>query len=170
MEAIAARGDHAAAIMNGGYLYQWGVECADPQLTQFAASPKKVGQISSITVRSISCGTHHTVITGDGRFLYSGIPYAWGRGSHGRLGVGHCQNLFAPVCINALYNSSNVVTQVSAGDKHTAFLTKDGEVYTCGSNAFGQLGYFTNSGYSDIPRKVYLGKNDAGSEIRCVFC
>lgn len=166
MEAIAARGDHAAAIMNGGYLYQWGVECADPQLTQFAASPKKVGQISSITVRSISCGTHHTVITGDGRFLYSGIPYAWGRGSHGRLGVGHCQNLFAPVCINALYNSSNVVTQVSAGDKHTAFLTKDGEVYTCGSNAFGQLGYFTNSGYSDIPRKVYLGKNDAGSEIR----
>lgn len=164
VQAIAAGGDHAAAVTNKGYLYQWGLECADPQLTQFDASPKL--KMGNVTVTSISCGTHHSVLLGDGTFLYSGIAYAWGRGSHGRLGVGHRQNLFYPGCVRALYDKGIIVTQVSTGDKHTAFLTKNGEVYTCGSNVCGQLGYFTSSEDSDVPCKVCLGKNAAGNEIR----
>ena len=167
IHTIAAGSDHAAAIANRGWLYHWGLECADEQLTRFVATPETVAQIANITVKSISCGTHHSVLVGDG-IVYSGNPYAWGRGSHGRLGLGYRQNVFTPVCINELYNASKVVTQVSAGGKHTAFLTKDGEVYTCGSNAFGQLGFFTASGDSDVPRKVFLGKNAAGDEIRFV--
>lgn len=168
MKAIAAAGDHAAAITNRGFLYQWGMECADEQLTQFVSTPTRVGQIDNITVTLLSCGTHHTVLVGNGRW-YTGIPYSWGRGSYGRLGVGHSRSLFSPGCVNELYyNSGKVITQVSAGDKHTAFLTKDGEVYTCGNNAFGQLGYLTASGYSDVPRIVCLGKNATGDEIRFV--
>lgn len=162
---IAAGGDHAAAIINRGYLYQWGQECADEQLTRFVATPRRVGRIANITVTSISCGKHHSVLAGHGR-VYSGIPYAWGRGSNGCLGLKNCRNVFTPVCIYEIYKTGKVVTQVSAGMKHTAFLTKDGDVYTCGSNAFGQLGYFTARGYSDVPRKVFLGKNAAGDEIR----
>ena len=167
MKVIAAAGDHAAAITNRGYLYEWGLKCADEQLTQFISTPTSVGQIYNITVASISCGTHHSVLMGKGRW-YTGIPYAWGRGSYGRLGLGHSRNVFTPGCINELYDTNKVVTQVSAGGKHTGFLTKDGEVYTCGSNAFGQLGYFTASGCSEVPCKVYLGKNDTGDEIRFV--
>ena len=168
VQAIAAGGDHAAAVTNKGYLYQWGLECADPQLTQFDASPKLL-KMGNVTVTSISCGTHHSVLFGDGTFLYSGIAYAWGRGSHGRLGVGHRQNLSYPGCVRALYGKGIIVTQVSTGDKHTAFLTKNGEVYTCGSNVCGQLGYFTSSEDSDVPCKVCLGKNAAGNEIRFVL-
>ena len=162
MQAIAAGGNHAAAITNRGFLYQWGQECADEQLTRFVSTPKGVKK----RVISVSCGPHHTVIVGDGR-IYSGIPYAWGRGTHGRLGLGHRRSVCFPLCINELYYAE-VITQVSAGEKHTAFLTKKGEVYTCGSNAFGQLGYFTASGDSDVPRKVCLGKNATGDEIRFV--
>ena len=168
MQAIAAGGHHAAAVTSKGYLYQWGLKCADPQLTQFNASPKLL-KIKHVTVTSISCGTHYSVLLGNGTLLYSGIAYAWGRGSHGRLGVGHCQSLLSPRCIRALYGKGIVVTQVSAGGKHTAFLTKNGEVYTCGSNDCGQLGYFTASEDSDVPRKVCLGKDAAGNEIRFVL-
>ena len=167
MQAIAAGGDHAAAVTNKGYLYQWGLKCADPQLTQFNASPKCLN-IINVTIRSISCGTHHSVLLGDGTFLHLGIAYAWGRGSHGHLGMGHRQSLSSPKCVDALCNKGVVVTQVSAGGKHSAFLTKNGEVYTCGSNHCGQLGYFTASEDSDVPRKVCLGKNAAGNEIRFV--
>ena len=168
MQAIAAGGNHAAAITNRGFLYQWGLECADEKLTQFVSTPVRVGHIDNTRVMSVSCGPHHTVIVGDGRF-YSGIPYAWGRGTHGRLGLRHRRSFRLPVLINELYyTAGEVITQVSAGEKHTAFLTKKGGVYTCGSNAFGQLGYFTASGDNDVPRKVYLGKNATGDEIRFV--
>ena len=170
MKAIAAASDHAAAITDRGCLYHWGMECADEQLTQFVSTPTRVWQVSNITVTSLSCGPHHTVLVGNG-CLYTGISYSWGRGSYGRLGVGHSRSLFSPGCVNELYyNSCKIITQVSAGDKHTAFLTKDGEVYTCGDNAFGQLGYLTDSGYSDVPRIVCLGKNATGDEIRFVVC
>ena len=170
MKAIAAASDHAAAINNRGVLYHWGMECADEQLTQFVSTPTRVRHFNNITVTSLSCGPHHTVLVGNGR-LFIGISYSWGQGSYGRLGVGHSRSLFFPECVNELYqNSRKIITQVSAGDKHTAFLTKDGEVYTCGNNAFGQLGYLTASGYSDVPRIVCLGKNATGDETRFVVC
>ena len=167
IQAIAAGGDHAAALTNRGVLYQWGIECADEDLARSTAVPTKVSQLDNAAVTSVACGTHHSVCLVNGVW-YTGIAYAWGRGSHGRLGLGHRRNLFVPRCINELYSTSKFMKQVSAGGKHTGFLTLGGEVYTCGNNAFGQLGYFTASGYSDVPRKVCLGKNATGEEIRSV--
>jgi len=171
VQTIAAGGHHAAAITNKGCVYQWGQKCADDSLTRFDVTPIKVRHINEIAVKSISCGTHHTVLVGNGRW-YSGIAYAWGRDSLGCLGLGHRRDrtFYTPVCIKELYYGKKVVTQVSAGREHTGFLTKDGEVYTCGSNAFGQLGYFTASQRSsDVPRKVCLGNNATGEEIRFVL-
>lgn len=155
------------ALTNTGVLYQWGLECADEALTRSIAVPTRVGQLDNVKVTSVACGTHHTVCVANGVW-FKRIAYAWGRGSHGRLGFGHRRNLFVPRYINELYNTSTYVKQVSAGGKHTGFLTLKGEVYTCGNNAFGQLGYFTASGDSDVPRKVFLGKTATGDEIRSV--
>ena len=58
------------------------------------------------------------------------------------------------------------MTAVSGGLKHSAFLTSDGDVYTCGNNQYGQLGYLTHSGDSRVPRKVELGTNSSGVKIR----
>ncbi|XP_078383909.1 uncharacterized protein LOC144666360 isoform X1 [Oculina patagonica] len=165
IQAIAAGSDHAVALTNRGFLYQWGLECADEALTRSIAVPTRVSHVDNVKVTSVACGTHHTVCVANGVW-YTGIAFAWGRGSHGRLGLGHRRNLFVPRYINELYSTSTFVRQVSAGGKHTGFLTLKGEVYTCGNNAFGQLGYFTASGDSDVPRKVCLGKTATGDEIR----
>lgn len=166
IRSIAAGGFHAVALTNRGVLYQWGQTCADEALSKFTG-PTKVSQVDNVSVTSVACGTHHSVCSANGLW-YKGIPFAWGRGSHGRLGQGHRQNLHVPRCINTLYSTSTYVKQVSAGEKHSGFLTVQGEVYTCGSNAFGQLGYFTPSRDSDVPRKVCLGKNSTSEEIRSV--
>ena len=156
------------ALTDSGVLYQWGQKCADEARTKFNAVPTKVSQIDNVLVTSVACGTHHSVCVTTAMRWYTGVPYAWGRGSHGRLGLGHRRNLYVPRCINALYYNSTFVKQVSAGGKHSGFLTVQGEVYTCGNNAFGQLGYFTPSRDSDVPRKVSLGTNSSGNEIRSV--
>ena len=152
------------ALTNRGVLYQWGHECANEALTKFKV-PTKVNQVDNVRVTSVACGTHHSVCVTNGLW-YKGVPFAWGRGSHGQLGLGHRRNLYVPLCIYALYSTSTFVKQASAGGKHSGFLTVQGEVYTCGNNAFGQLGYFTPSGDSDVPRKVCLGKDSEGNEIR----
>ena len=154
------------ALTHSGVLYQWGQECSNEALTKFKV-PTKVRSVDNVRVTSVACGTLHSVCVTNG-MVYTGVPYAWGRGSHGQLGLGHHQNLYVPRCINALYYSSKFVKQVSAGGKHSGFLTVRGEVYTCGNNAFGQLGYFTPSRDSDVPRKVCLGKDSTGNEIRSV--
>ena len=154
------------ALTHSGVLYQWGQECANEALTKFKV-PTKVSSVDNVRVTSVACGTLHSVCVTNG-MVYTGVPYAWGRGSHGQLGLGHHQNLYVPRCINALYYSSKFVKQVSAGGKHSGFLTVQGEVYTCGNNTFGQLGYFTPSRDSDVPRKVCLGKDSTGNEIRSV--
>lgn len=158
------------ALTKRGVLYQWGLECADEEGTRFISKPTKVTQLDNVAVKSVACGTRHTVCVASGVY-YTGIGYAWGRGSDGQLGLDHSRSLFVPTLINQLYNTSKYVRQVSAGRKHTGFLTVDGEVYTCGNNAFGQLGYFTVSGCSDVPRKVSLGRNGSGDEIRfAIIC
>lgn len=155
------------ALTDRGVLYQWGQECADEALTNFTAVPTKVSKMNKVRVTSVACGIHHSVCVTNG-LVYTGVPYAWGRGSHGRLGLGHRRNVDLPCCINALYYSGTFVKQVSAGGKHSGFLTVQGEVFTCGENAFGQLGYFTASRDNDVPRKVCLGTNSSGNEIRSV--
>ncbi|XP_022789661.1 uncharacterized protein LOC111329287 isoform X1 [Stylophora pistillata] len=165
IQAIAAGGDHAVALNQRGVLYQWGLDCADVERRRFLSKPQKVSQLFNVAVKSVVCGTFHTVCVANGIY-YTGIGYAWGLGSDGQLGQGHCQCLSAPKLIRELYRNSKFVKQVSAGWKHSGLLTVDGEVYTCGNNAFGQLGYFTVSDCSDVPRKVSLGTNVSGDEMR----
>lgn len=61
------------------------------------------------------------------------------KNQHGQLGDGTNIDRHTPVPI-AL--SSNVkVVAIAAGQFHSVILTDTGDVYTFGSNQFGQLGY-----------------------------
>jgi hypothetical protein len=64
--------------------------------------------------------------------------YAWGWGEHGRLGVGHVEMLVTPTEV-ALLNHRNIL-DVKAGEQHSLAMGEGGEVYSWGSNRFGQLG------------------------------
>ena len=170
VKAIAAGDYHAVAIAsefaNKGVLYGWGLQYSDSTLSQFANKPKKMGNIN-VTVTSVACGSCHTLCIGYGHRYADGIPYSCGRGTRGQLGLGNTDTLSRIRRIYTLCDAGKVVQKVSAGKKHSAFLTTEGEVFTCGCNWFGQLGYFTEEEYSVIPVNVDLGKNAANVKIRC---
>ncbi|XP_069790417.1 alsin isoform X2 [Narcine bancroftii] len=65
--------------------------------------------------------------------------WSWGRGKEGQLGHGDVLPRLQPLCIKSL-NSKEVV-QIVAGAYHSLALTARSQVYSWGSNTFGQLGH-----------------------------
>lgn len=72
--------------------------------------------------------------------------YGWGSTVHGELGLGGIEDehILTPVLMD--WYLAHTVIEAALGDNHTLLLTKDGRVYSCGSNDYGQLGH-------DQPRK-----------------
>jgi inhibitor of Bruton tyrosine kinase len=64
-----------------------------------------------------------------------------GFGPGGRLGTGDEVTLFSYVCIESGGLSGRRVNSVALGQDHTIAVSASGEVFTWGSNKFGQLGY-----------------------------
>jgi len=63
--------------------------------------------------------------------------FGWGANSHGQLGLGHkSEQENRPKHVNC----STVLCQVSGGGGHTLAVDKDGTLFVCGWNRFGQLG------------------------------
>lgn len=72
--------------------------------------------------------------------------FAWGSTVHGELGLGGIEEeqILTPRKLE-WYGAESVV-EVACGESHTLLLTKDGKVFSCGNNDYGQLGH-------DQPRK-----------------
>jgi alpha-tubulin suppressor-like RCC1 family protein len=84
--------------------------------------------ITSIT----TSGYHNAAITVDGEL------YTWGLNTYGQLGTGsHGTNIITPTRIVLSYR----VSEVATGNEHTAIMSEDGLVYTCGQGLYGQLGH-----------------------------
>ncbi|XP_060525182.1 probable E3 ubiquitin-protein ligase HERC4 isoform X2 [Cylas formicarius] len=72
--------------------------------------------------------------------------YAWGSTIHGELGLGGIEeeHILTPRLHD--WCLADTVIDAALGDNHTLFLTKEGKLYSCGNNDYGQLGH-------DQPRK-----------------
>ncbi|KAL4227433.1 putative E3 ubiquitin-protein ligase herc1 [Mactra antiquata] len=81
----------------------------------------------------------------------SGEVYSWGDGDFGKLGHGNNTTQKFPKLISGL--SGIVVVQVSAGFRHSAAVTNDGELYTWGEGDYGRLGHGDSSS-KNLPTKV----------------
>src|SRR5579864_2711699 len=97
--------------------------------------PQKVDLGSSSIIApivSISCGYTHTII-----LTKLGELFACGSNNYGQLGVGidSCQHPF-----QKLNWKIGFVTSVTCGKYHTVAVTRSGEIYSWGYNAFKQLG------------------------------
>ncbi|KAG5182395.1 regulator of chromosome condensation 1/beta-lactamase-inhibitor protein II [Tribonema minus] len=66
----------------------------------------------------------------------SGAAYAWGRNDMGQCGVGSKKSVAAP----AKMKLGAAVVAAACGRAHTALVTSDGGLYTCGCGSSGQLG------------------------------
>jgi alpha-tubulin suppressor-like RCC1 family protein len=88
--------------------------------------------------------------------------YLCGHGKGGRLGTGDEQTRFKFICIENGALSGKRVATVALGLNHTIALSDDGEIFSWGNNAFGQLGYsLPKTASSDeepmstVPRQIY---------------
>jgi inhibitor of Bruton tyrosine kinase len=67
--------------------------------------------------------------------------YICGYGSGGRLGLGDERTRFQFTCIEGGVLAQKEIVSVALGHHHTMALSRNGDVFTWGSNVFGQLGY-----------------------------
>ncbi|XP_022919461.1 probable E3 ubiquitin-protein ligase HERC4 isoform X2 [Onthophagus taurus] len=72
--------------------------------------------------------------------------FGWGSTVHGELGLGGVEEEHILVPKDLEFTDAKKVVEVACGPHHTLFLTKEGKVYSCGNNDYGQLGH-------DQPRK-----------------
>ncbi|XP_021105915.1 alsin isoform X4 [Heterocephalus glaber] len=66
--------------------------------------------------------------------------WTWGKGKEGQLGHGDVLPRLQPLCVKCL--DGKEVIHLEAGGYHSMALTAKSQVYSWGSNTFGQLGHF----------------------------
>jgi inhibitor of Bruton tyrosine kinase len=118
------------------------------QLTEAGNTLPAVINNQRIVIQDVIMSKLHTaIITTDPE---SNV-YVCGFGPGGRLGTGDESTRFSYVCLQTGGLSRKRVVVVALGQDHSIAVCDQGEVYTWGSNRFGQLGY--NLPQSNSPAK-----------------
>jgi len=88
--------------------------------------------------------------------------YVCGHGPGGRLGTGNETTRYQFICIESGGLGNKKIASVALGQNHTLAITDEGEIYSWGNNAFGQLGYSLpkpavkdDDPISSIPRQIF---------------
>eukprot|EP01083_Nonionella_stella_P036817 100435_1 len=138
---------HMAAVNDKGELWTWGKNVAHQLGHSPSNIPQKVESLAKEKITAVSCGKLHTlVLTEDGKV------FSCGSGRRGALGNGSKDDQKEFTQIEALKNKT--VTQISAGEDFSLFLTSDGNVYSCGASDFGQTGLGQGERYTRTPRLI----------------
>lgn len=66
--------------------------------------------------------------------------FSWGCASNGELGLGGLEDAHIGEPASVPFTTKTVVSLIAPGGRHSLMLTDQGELYSCGSNDFGQLG------------------------------
>ncbi|XP_076032976.1 inhibitor of Bruton tyrosine kinase isoform X2 [Oratosquilla oratoria] len=86
------------------------------------------------TIRSFSMSKFHSIF-----LSLSGHVYVCGHGHGGRLGIDTEAPVISPRLVKALVQTC--VTMVAAAVDHSLFLVDSGQVWSCGTNTYHQLGH-----------------------------
>uniref|UniRef100_A0A8C9U1I0 HECT-type E3 ubiquitin transferase n=1 Tax=Scleropages formosus TaxID=113540 RepID=A0A8C9U1I0_SCLFO len=112
--------------------------------------PKKLVLDPPRSMRKVSSSKgsdgHTLAVTGEGEV------FSWGDGDYGKLGHGNSATQKYPKIIQGPL-LGKVVVCVSAGYRHSAAVTNDGELYTWGEGDFGRLGH-SDSHSRNVPTLV----------------
>lgn len=142
--SVACGAMHNVAISSAGETYTWGsnsynqlglptsIPLLDSDLLT-GAVPFLIPKLIGICITAVACGAGHSVVISS-----DGQVYTWGVGKQGQLGLGSHENVQEPVIVMSLQKKT--VTAVSCGISHTFYLMENNDVFSTGSNNFGQLG------------------------------
>jgi alpha-tubulin suppressor-like RCC1 family protein len=147
---IAAGAFHNLALTGGGHVLAWG-NADYGQLglgsTNHCAEPAVVQELSRAGVTALAAGGWHSAALTAG-----GVVYVWGRGEHGRLGLGDSwRDRLAPTELPLAARAA----AVSLGGTHSCVITEDGTLLSCGRQSFGRLGR-SNADNANVPMPVEL--------------
>ncbi|XP_037933955.1 probable E3 ubiquitin-protein ligase HERC4 isoform X2 [Teleopsis dalmanni] len=96
--------------------------------------PQLIPELKNYKITKIACGAQHSVALSEW-----GQIFAWGENHCGQLGLSQLDDTIpTPKIIKLLI--PKIIIQIACGNNHTLCLTSCGELYSWGSNAFGQLG------------------------------
>jgi alpha-tubulin suppressor-like RCC1 family protein len=133
--AVAAGGQHTAALKSDGTVWAWGrndygqLGDGDDTLTN-KYSPVQVSGLTGVS--AISLGEYHSLA-----LKTDGTVWAWGQNWYGQLGDGTTSNdMNTPIQVSGLTG----VTLIAAGGSHSVAVKSDGTVWSWGRNDYGQLG------------------------------
>ena len=119
------------------------------------------------------CCGHNSIVKKHG--CPSWQVYAWGRNEEGQLGLGDTAMRRTPTIVDALW--ALPVQQLAAGDRHSAALTSNGFLFTCGANDRGQLGLPTvaevaaqNQVCSAPPSSCAISQHSSPLPAICIAC
>lgn len=90
-----------------------------------------------------------------------GKVFSWGRNECGQLGLGGTKDKFVPTLINEI--TGHEIVEVATGKSHTLFLTSEGKVLACGSNAEGQCGQGRKCANLEKPKLIQYDGPDVVS-------
>lgn len=171
IKAVAAGWNHSLALTTDGQVYSWGqnqngelgAETAGAYTSNVPLAVRIDGVLAGKTVIAIAAGFgHNLALTSEGKV------YSWGMGGNGQLGNGTNEvNSYVPVAVTADGAlAGKTVTAIAAGTSHSVALTADGQVFSWGSNYYGQLGENNiNGSSSNVPVAVYRSGLLAGKTI-----
>ncbi|XP_078386325.1 putative E3 ubiquitin-protein ligase HERC6 [Cetorhinus maximus] len=153
---------HSLALSKDGAIYSWGqnsygqLGLGEGVYSQL--QPNRVISMTGIPVAQIAAGGRHSFA-----LSFAGAVFSWGRNNHGQLGLKDTKGKVSPCHVIQMKKLN--VTYISCGSQHTAVLTKDGRVFTCGDGRAGQLGLSTTTNVSTF-QKVEQIEGEV-SQIAC---
>ncbi|AEC01563.1 fimbrillin family protein [Parasphaerochaeta coccoides] len=148
------------------YFYGWNT-LPDGNGSHYAASESFTMPADDVTlyaqwlvkgIKSVSAGYYHTMI-----LKTDGTLWATGENKAGQLGVGDNTDRSTPVQVSSMGSD---VAAVSAGEKHTMILKKDGTLWATGENKYGQLGLGDSD--SGIDKSTPMQVSSMGSDVAAV--
>ncbi|CAL9145512.1 unnamed protein product [Musa hybrid cultivar] len=104
--------------------------------------PREVESLAGLKTIAVSCGVWHTAAVVEVMVTQSsassGKLFTWGDGDKYRLGHGDKVARLKPTCVPSLIDYN--FHRLACGHSLTIGLTTSGQVFTMGSNVYGQLG------------------------------
>lgn len=121
-------------------------------------------------IPSLAFADEPMLIRAGGSFGYArssdGTIWAWGDNARGQLGTGNTVRARTPQA-GAYGIDGQKVADIACGNVAALFLMKDGSVYTCGANNYGQQGQGNNVSVVKLP--VMIPGLEHITKIACGF-